>query len=86
MKKLVGRDRVAVIASQLSEFLDRYERELALPPNHQHYGECEMQLRDCTVVVSNVFDTFLRVARSDLPPPPPHFHSICFFSLCSRCG
>jgi hypothetical protein len=63
MKKLVGRDRVAVIASQLSEFLDRYERDLALPPNNQHHGECETQLRDYELVAADVFDSFLRVAR-----------------------
>ena len=63
MKKLVGRDRVAVIASQLSEFLDRYERDLALPPNNQHHGECETQLRDDELVAADVFDSFLRVAR-----------------------
>jgi len=62
MKKLVGRDRVAVIASQLSEFLDRYERDLALPPNNQHHGECETQLRDYELVAADVFDSFLRVA------------------------
>ena len=63
MKKLIGRDRVALIASQLSEFLERYDRDTALLPSQWHHSECEIQLRDWKLVTANVFDPFLRSAR-----------------------
>lgn len=59
MKKLVGADRVASLASKLGEFLDRYEQ---VSTTH-HHSDCEGGLKELKVVNADVFDDFLRFAR-----------------------
>jgi len=62
IRKLASRDRVAVVASQLSEFLDRYDRDNSVISSTQHNTDCEGELRKHKLVTSQIFDDFLSFA------------------------
>jgi len=60
VKKLVGPDRVANLASKLGEFLERYEQ---VSVAHHHSDCAESGLKELKMVTADVFDDFLRFAR-----------------------